>query len=45
MTKSPLIAAFPPPTGWKLMPVVTPNVGGRTWPSSTMVSLRAIVTL
>jgi hypothetical protein len=45
ITKSPLIAACPAPTGWKLMVVVTPKPGGTRCPSSVMVSLRARVNL
>ncbi len=39
-TKSPVIAALPPPVGWKLMAVATPIDGGSEWPISMIVSLR-----
>jgi len=45
IAKSPLIAARPPPRGWKFRAVVTPSPGGMTCPSSVMVSWRAKVNL
>jgi hypothetical protein len=44
MTKSPVIAAFPPPVGWKLMAVASPMDAGTVMPPSRMVSARGTLT-
>src|SRR5437588_2417825 len=41
MTKSPLIAACPLPTGWKFRAVLMPIAGVATLPSTATVSFRA----
>src|SRR5207244_1042742 len=43
-TKSPVIAAFPPPVGWKLSAVAIPIAGGIGTPPSRIVSGRATLT-
>ena len=44
ITKSPVIAALPPPVGWKLMAVATPIDGGITWPLSRTAERRGTLT-
>src|SRR6185312_15735131 len=41
-TKSPVIAALPPPVGWKLMPIAEPIGGGTAMPSSLILSARGM---
>src|SRR6266699_1869102 len=43
-TKSPVIAALPPPVGWKLIAVASPMDGGTSTPSAVIVSARGTPT-
>jgi hypothetical protein len=42
-TKSPLIAALPPPVGWKLIAVAVPMAGGTSMPPSMTCSARGML--
>ena len=43
-TKSPVIAALPPPVGWKLMAMAEPMASGTSMPWSFGVSARGTLT-
>ena len=43
ITKSPVIAAFPPPVGWKLIAVLVPSAGGTAMPCALICSARGML--